>query len=202
MKQGFTLVEILVTLVIVSVGMLALGSFYTSMISQESIAQERITAVHMAEQLMEDWSASNTPPTPTCKVNGATPTLIVNTGTQNTKTPNCVASVGVPIAYTILLREKAAKAPLPVSHPNTPPNIVQTIANASAAASTPAAKVAAIAAVTTVPKVSMLTMLQLADANQNIIANSSPVMVRSVQVSWTHGTPRTVQLTSITRYTP
>jgi len=181
MRQGFTLVEILVTLVIVSVGMLALGAFYTSMISQESIAQERISAVHMAEQLIEDWEANDslatpTTPTPDCLVAGAAVTLVVGTATQN-----CVAPItkGIPIAYTILLNETAAQAPLPVTHPNNPSVVV---ADASG--------------------LGMYPMLTLSDANQNIIGGSPQVMVRSVQVSWTHGKQLSVHLTHITRYIP
>jgi len=173
LKQGFTLVEILVALVIVSVGMLALGSFYTSMISQEGIAQERITAVHMAEQLIEDWEANNTLPTPNCLVAGAQPALALATATSN-----CVPTKGTPIAYTILLNESAATAPLPVTHPNNPS---LNVANSLGVAMYP-----------------MLTQ----SANGNVIANSRPVMVRSVKVSWTHEKKRTVQLTHITRYIP
>jgi len=177
MRQGFTLVEILVTLVIVSVGMLALGSFYTSMISQESIAQERISAVHMAEQLIEAWQANNTTPRPDCSVGGvASPALVVGTATQN-----CVAPIakGIPISYTILLNETAAQAPLPVTHPNNPST---TVIDSSG--------------------VGVYSMLTLTDVNNNVIGGSPQVKVRSVQVSWTHEVLRTVQLTHITRYFP
>ncbi|MDQ6973737.1 MAG: prepilin-type N-terminal cleavage/methylation domain-containing protein [Mariprofundaceae bacterium] len=174
LKQGFTLVEILIALVIVSVGMLALGSFYTAMISQEGIAQERITAVHMAEQLIEDWQANNVIPTPNCLVAGAPPVLVLATATSN-----CVPTKGTPIAYTILLNERPALAPLPVTHPNNPSlNVINALG------------------------VDMYSMLTLSDVNKNVIANSPQVKVRSVQVSWTHEKRRTVQLTHITRYVP
>jgi len=172
--RGFTLIEILVTLVIVSVGMLALGSFYTQMIMQESVAQERITAVHMAEQLIEDWEANNAIPTPDCFIAGVQATLVLAQATTN-----CVAPVatGIPISYTILLSESAAKAPLPVSHPNNP--------SINVADST---------------GVGMYPMLMGIDAYSNVIANSPQVKVRSVKVSWTHNTLHSVYLTHITRY--
>jgi len=175
MKQrGFTLVEVLVALVVISVGMLALGSFYTSMIQQESIAQERITAVHMAEQLIEDWERDNQPPTPSCKVGNNAPTLVLGTVTTG-----CKASVAtaVPMTYDILIDEQPAKAPLPVTHPNNPS---VTTNNSSG--------------------VGMYPMLTLTNAQGQVIQNSPPVMVRSVRVSWTHDVTRSVQLTHITRY--
>jgi len=175
-QQGFTLVEILVTLVIVSVGMLALGSFYTSMISQESIAQERITAVHMAEQLIEDWELNNLIPTPNCQVAGTVPTLALGVTTTGCK---ALATTGIPITYEILLIERPALAPLPVTHPNNP-SVTTTDASG----------------------LGMYTMLQTIDPYGNIIGGSPPVMVRSVQVSWIHGTQHKVYLTHITRYIP
>jgi len=174
MKQrGFTLVEILVALVIISVGMLALGSFYTSMIQQESVAQERIEAVNMAEQLIEDWERTNTPPTPNCT---AAQPLVVGTQLKG-----CTVAVGqgVPVSFDILINERAAQAPLPVSHPNNPSMVV-----------------------TDSSGVGMYPMLQQADVYGNVIQNSPPVMVRSVKISWIHGTqkPQPVLLTHITRY--
>jgi len=180
MKQkGFTLVEVLVALVVISVGMLALGAFYTSMIKQESIAQERIEAVHMAEQLIEDWERTNKPPTPNCTVpNGTVKPLIVGTQLQG-----CTVDIGkgVPVSFDILINEQPAKAPLPVSHPNNP-NTITPVINSSG--------------------VDVYTMLQKTDVYGNVIQNSPPVMVRSVTVSWTHGTkkPHSVLLTHITRY--
>ena len=112
-ERGFTLIEVLVTLLIVSVGMLALGAFFTTSIHQEGVAQERIAAVHMAEQIIEAWQDGNAVPTPDCTVSGAVPTLVIGTTTTN-----CRASNGVPVAFDLTLREAPATAPLPTTHPN------------------------------------------------------------------------------------
>ena len=181
MKQrGFTLVEVLVALVVISVGMLALGSFYTSMIQQESVAQERITAVHMAEQLIEDWERDNQIPTPNCIAapNTKPVPLVLGTATIACKV---AVSTAIPMTYDILIDEKPAKAPLPVTHPSN--KSLPKVLNSSAG-------------------VDFYTMLTLADVYGNIIQNSPPVMVRSVKVSWVHGTkkPHSVLLTHITRY--
>ncbi|PHQ91690.1 MAG: prepilin-type cleavage/methylation domain-containing protein, partial [Sulfurimonas sp.] len=45
-SKGFSLIEVMVTMLIVSVGMLALGSFYLSAIQSEGRAQERVVATH------------------------------------------------------------------------------------------------------------------------------------------------------------
>jgi len=115
-SRGFTLVEILITLLIVSVGMLALGSFFASSIKQESLAQERIAAVHMAEQIIEDWQRTNTLPTPDCTVAGVAATALV----VGTAINGCVANSGVPVSFSIVINETAATAPLPSAHPNGP----------------------------------------------------------------------------------
>ncbi|MDQ6990528.1 MAG: type II secretion system protein [Mariprofundaceae bacterium] len=182
-KRGFTLVEILVALVIVSVGMLALGSFYTSMISQEGIAQERIIAVHMAEQLIEDWQNTNTPPTPNCIINGVAagvlPINILPTTNPMISISNCRVNNGISVAFTIILTETPAKAPLPVSHPNNPSlNVTDSTG------------------------VGMYPLLTLSDASGNVIAGSPQVKVRSVKVSWIHSKIQSVYLTHITRYMP
>ncbi len=52
---GFTLIEILVTLVIVSVAILSLGSFTVSIVGSGQVSRERLGAVHMAEQVLEYW---------------------------------------------------------------------------------------------------------------------------------------------------
>lgn len=179
MKQrGFTLVEVLVALVVISVGMLALGAFYTSMIQQESVAQERIEAVHMAEQLIEDWERTNTPPTPNCTVPNVPAKPLVVGKLLVGCTVN--AGVGVPMIFDILINEQPAKAPLPVTHPSNKSPLPKVL-------DSPAG-------------VDSYTMLTLTDVYGNIIQNSPPVMVRSVRVLWTHDVTRSVQLTHITRY--
>jgi len=172
--HGFTLIEILVTLLIVSVGMLALGSFFGSSIRIEGMAQERIAAVHMAEQLIEDWQKTNTPPTPDCTVAGVAAGALV----LGTTLTNCKANNGVPVAFSLLLTQKVATAPLPTSHPS----------------------YAAGTAVPGQPNVKVGTMLQ-GVFNGQVLNGSAPVEVRTVSVSWQHGgKPYNVYLTHITRY--
>jgi type IV pilus modification protein PilV len=110
--KGFSLIEVLVTLLIVSVGMLALGSFFVTSIRSEGQAQQRLAAVHLAEQIIEDWQKSNATPTPNCKVAGAVPTLTIN-GAAIT---DCVPNDGVPVPFDILIEEANAQAPIPNAH--------------------------------------------------------------------------------------
>ncbi|MBL1353690.1 MAG: type II secretion system protein [Zetaproteobacteria bacterium] len=173
---GFTLIEILVTLVIVSVGMLALGTFFASSIRTEGIAQERIAAVHMAEQLIESWQNTNTPPTPDCSVAGVQAGILV----VGTTLANCRANNGVPVVFSLLLSQTAATAPLPSSHPSYAAGVV-------------------IAGLPTTVKVG--TMLQGLDIYGTVINGSLAVDVRTASVSWQHsGKSYNVYLTHITRY--
>ena len=116
--QGFTLIETMVTLLIVSVGMLALGSFYVTLIGSESDAQKRLAAVHMAEQLIEDWQKTDVLPTPECNLlttgNPAAGQLNLNV------TTSCKTTNGPDFIFDILLKEQPAKAPVPPNHPNNP----------------------------------------------------------------------------------
>lgn len=170
-NKGFTLVEILITLLIVSVGMLALGSFFASSIKLEGLAQERIAAVHMAEQIIEDWQRTNTLPTPACTV----PNVAVTALTIGSARNNCVADSGVPVAFSVMINERDARGPLPTDHPNN--------SNASAAG----------AVVTGV-------FLKV-DASNNLIPNSPvKVRIVSVSWQH-DGNPYNIYLTHITRYT-
>ncbi len=110
--QGFSLIEMLVTLLIVSVGMLALGSFFISSIRSESASQQRLAAVHLAEQIIEDWQNTNTVPTPDCKVGGVAAGAL----TLGTPTTSCVPNDGIPVPFDILIEEADAKAPIPNGH--------------------------------------------------------------------------------------
>ncbi|MDQ6952499.1 MAG: type II secretion system protein [Mariprofundaceae bacterium] len=172
---GFTLIEILVTLVIVSVGMLALGTFFASSIRTEGIAQERIAAVHMAEQLIESWQNTNTPPTPDCSVAGVQAGILV----VGTTLANCRANNGVPVVFSLLLSQTPATAPLASSHPSY------------------AGGVAVVGSTT----VKVGTMLQGLDIYGTVINGSLAVDVRTASVSWQHsGKSYNVYLTHITRY--
>ncbi len=112
MNKGFSLIEVMVTMLLVTVGMLALGSFYLAAIQSEGRAQERVAAVHFAEQILEDWQVNNAAPTPDCKVAGsAAGALAIGTATTS-----CIPNSGLPIPFDILINESDAKAPIPNGH--------------------------------------------------------------------------------------
>jgi len=116
---GFTLIEILVALVIVSVGVLALGSFGISSLNQGQVSRERLTAVHLAEQVLEFWQndANDQPPniaSGTCLLSKKTTLLSV----PYTVTVACTPDAGIGISYSITLKSVAATAPLPTNPVN------------------------------------------------------------------------------------
>jgi len=113
--NGFSLIEVMVTMLIVTVGMLALGSFYLASIKSESMSQERLAAVHLAEQIIEDWQNTNTDPTPDCKVGGVAASAIGPNST-NTSVADCVPNDGIPVPFDILLTVANAQAPIPSGH--------------------------------------------------------------------------------------
>ncbi len=108
--KGFTLIETMVTLVILAVGLLALGTFYISVIDGQQVAQERLMAVHLAEQVMENWQhdandyAPNISSGCVLSVRSSAPTYPLSV----TCTPSTLA-----VAYTILSDTSQAQAPLP-----------------------------------------------------------------------------------------
>jgi len=113
-SRGFSLIEAMVTMLIVSVGMLALGSFYMSSIRSEGVSQQRLAAVHLAEQIIEEWQHNNdTLPTPNCQVAGVAAGQLV----LNTATASCVPNDGVPVPFDILIDETDAEAPIPNGNP-------------------------------------------------------------------------------------
>ncbi|WP_227819494.1 type IV pilus modification PilV family protein [Mariprofundus micogutta] len=110
-SAGFTLIEILVSLTIVSIAVLALGGFGVSSLSSGQVSRERLTAVHLAEQVLEHWQhdANDRAPliaTGTCALTDATsaPSYPVTT--------TCKPSTGVGIAFTIAVNETQATGPL------------------------------------------------------------------------------------------
>ncbi len=63
-EGGFTLVEALVTLVIISVSLLALGAFTLTVLATDNTARHRTVATHLAEQELERWFKTDTAPAP------------------------------------------------------------------------------------------------------------------------------------------
>jgi len=107
--RGFTLIEILVTMTIVSVAILSLGSFTLSMVGNGQLSRERLTAVHIAEQVLEYWQHSNFAP----KI-ATDCTLTLATSSQS-YTTKCTPTSGVKISYSIQVSQSLATGPLPTS---------------------------------------------------------------------------------------
>jgi len=94
--EGFTLIEILVALTIVSVGVLALGSFSISTLGSGQTSRERLIAVHLAEQLLEDWQQTDKLP----KLDYCKPTVAWNTSTVTS--PNCPTQTTTSLASSCI----------------------------------------------------------------------------------------------------
>ncbi|MDX8377658.1 MAG: type IV pilus modification protein PilV [Mariprofundales bacterium] len=58
-ESGFSLVEALVAMVIISVGLLAITKFSINIMTFDAQARERAEATHIATQILEDWIALN-----------------------------------------------------------------------------------------------------------------------------------------------
>jgi len=110
-SAGFTIIEILVTLTIVSVAVLALGGFGLSSMGSGQISRERLTAVHLAEQVLEHWQHDTNDRAPL--VNAGTCALTDATAAPSYPvTTTCTPSTGVGIAFTIVVNETQASGPL------------------------------------------------------------------------------------------
>ncbi len=114
-EPGFTLIEIMVTLVIISVGLLALGLFTVVTIDQGEVSRERLSAVHLAERVIEGWqhNANDQPQSVDCTGGGGPVTVTPVVGTS----VNCTPVSGVAIPYSIKLTTSRARAPLAQGNP-------------------------------------------------------------------------------------
>ena len=112
--SGFTLVEILVALVIVSVALLSIGSFTISIVNSDQVSRDRATAVSLAEQVLEYWQHDSNDYAPAI----ATADCGLTTTTAAPAYPvnvTCVPASGMKIPYTIITDQKKAVGPLPAS---------------------------------------------------------------------------------------
>ncbi len=119
--RGFTLIEILVALTIVSVGVLALGSFSISSLGSGQTSRERLTAVHFAEQFIEEWQQTDTLPTldaSYCKTAVSWTVSTANTaspcpvsGTATTSVATCTPLFGSQLSYVISATESQVCGP-------------------------------------------------------------------------------------------
>jgi len=114
-QSGFTLVEVLVAMVIISVAVLSLGGFSLSVVGSGQVNRERLTAIHLAEQTIEFWQHDGNNYAPlvssSCSFSSAAaaPTYPLS--------KICTPTSGVSISYTINMDEIRATAPLP-TNPN------------------------------------------------------------------------------------
>lgn len=113
LEKGFTLIEILIALVVVSVGVLALGDFSVSVMSSGQTSRERLTAVHLAEQVLEHWQHD---------ANDYAPVIAISCGLSDAGsapaypvTTVCTSSTGAGTSFTVVVNETQANGPLPAS---------------------------------------------------------------------------------------
>jgi len=107
-EAGFTIIEGMIAMVVISIGLLALGSFTLSVLSADSLARERIVATHIAEQMLEEWAATND-----LASFGTTPPSVPTTsGTTNSTTVGYTPST-VNVQYTLTVSVARMVAPLP-----------------------------------------------------------------------------------------
>jgi len=110
---GFTLIEVLVALVIVSVAVLSLGNFTIATVSSGQVSRERLTAVHLAEQVLESWQHDSSDYAPViaanCALSAATgaPTYPLNV--------TCTPTSGIGIAYAVQANQLQLTGPLAAS---------------------------------------------------------------------------------------
>jgi len=135
-SSGFTLIEIMVTLVLTSVALLALGKFSLSVMDSESASIERLTAVHLAEQVIEEWQNDSNDYFPKIAANCtiSTGTAAMTAGQLPPPPTTCTTTSGVIKTFTITAKVAPVTAPLPdgaggvafgamastVTYPNTP----------------------------------------------------------------------------------
>ena len=184
---GFTLIEILITLVIVSVAILSLGSFAISIIDNGQQSRERLSAVHLAEQVLEFWQRDSNDYMPSIASDCA-----LTTGSSipsPSVTATCTPTTSVSISYTVVATVAAANAPLPTS-----PNLG---AYATWAADNPTGTNSALVGVGAgSPNPGTFSIRNM--INYNLTGSPSPV-VKVVTVSWSHkGKALSVYLTHLT----
>jgi prepilin-type N-terminal cleavage/methylation domain-containing protein len=110
-SPGFTLIEILISLVISSVIILSLGRFAITIIDNGQLSRERLSAVHLAEQVLEFWQRDTNDYLPTIASDCTLTTASSAPGYPSNNT--CTPVTGVSIAHTVVASETQASGPLP-----------------------------------------------------------------------------------------
>jgi len=113
LPRGFTLIEIMVVLLVTSVALLSLGAFSLSVMDAGTQSRERLTAVHLAEQVIEEWQHNANDYYPSiasdCSMSAGSSVL----GLSATSTTSCTPAAGTQALFSIVLDVAAANAPLP-----------------------------------------------------------------------------------------
>ena len=109
-EGGFTLIEGMISLIIISIGLLALGSFTVSVLRADANARARTLATHIAEQMIEEWSASGSL---TAYGNLAIPAA----GGSETST---YTSTDINVTYTLTAEASSMRAPISNGTSNPP----------------------------------------------------------------------------------
>lgn len=109
-QLGFTLMEILIVLLITAIAMLALGTFSLSVMDSSTGSRERLTAVHLAEQVIEEWQHSSTDYRPDIASDCS---MSAGTSAPPYSDVACTPTSGVKVPFTISASVSDATAPLP-----------------------------------------------------------------------------------------
>jgi len=110
-QRGFTLIEILIVLMLTAIALLALGTFSLSVMDSGTVSRERLTAVHLAEQVIEEWQHNSNDYFPNIASDCS-----MSAGTSAPTYPatfTCTPAAGVNVNFTIAASVAAAEAPLP-----------------------------------------------------------------------------------------
>jgi len=110
-SRGFTLIEILVTLVIVSVAVLSLGHFTVSMLGIGQTSRERLAAVHMAEQVLEFWQHDANDYAPTISTTDCSLSASASAPAYNVSV-TCTPASGPSSSFTVVNNQVQATGPI------------------------------------------------------------------------------------------
>ncbi|OIQ02972.1 MAG: prepilin-type cleavage/methylation domain-containing protein [Zetaproteobacteria bacterium CG06_land_8_20_14_3_00_59_53] len=115
-QYGFTLIEILVVLMLTSIALLALGTFSLSVMDSGTVSRERLTAVHLGEQVIEEWQRNINDQLPDinldCSMDASVASITMVKGTTVTQTCG-LTSGNSTVDFTVEASVADANAPLP-----------------------------------------------------------------------------------------
>jgi len=125
-QRGFTLIEILIVLLMTAVALMALGTFSVAMMDSGTKSRERLLAVHLAEQVIEEWQVDKVNDFPPVVQNNATTnTCEVLAGSSTPTFPfTQTCKIGAQTVYTVKMTRTQAQAPLPKKPNNNNSNSV------------------------------------------------------------------------------